>query len=169
MQRALAIMVMAAAMLMPVGVAAQDDADCWTRLVMAPVETTILPEGFAFASLRVDDSWGGTIEDADDGTGNVYFGVGCRTDAELVMARTRDVTEALGLMDKVGAIIIGDESYATRSADALDLRLEWRHGDLLGYVWSSGFESEYSDVGYLPIEIGDLERIALAIDATLPD
>jgi hypothetical protein len=170
MRRALVVLVMAAAMLVPSGVAAQDDADCVTALLSAPVETATLPDGFFWTGLSVAEGWVGSVDNGSKATTLAHVYLYCRDDAGLVMERTAEVIEALRLEDKIGAVDIADGSFATRSLDALTIELIWRHGDIMGTVSSFGWESDYSpETNAGPVEIGDLERIALAIDATLPD
>jgi hypothetical protein len=139
---------------------AQSD-DCERALLAAPIEFAALPAGFRWTGIQLaflGSLWNAGIE-GDSQSDSASLFMTCVEDAPLFMQRLASVTETLGLDTEIEVVPIGDESYAIESPSRSVTELTWRHGGVIGRLLG---------VREAGPPIGDLEDIAMAIDAVLP-
>ena len=132
--------------------------ECDQRLRAAPVETVAVPTGWDWDRLEWNalGIWAGSLGDADEDSfeyANLF--AQCSDDATATMARQREVRDAVGDVETITVVPIGDETNAYREGGLS--YIVWRKGD----VMASMVLSEGADYGAI-------EEFASAVNELLP-
>lgn len=138
------------------GMAIGHDQACEILLRDSPIESARLPEGWKWDYFTLEQHGAPSFQVAIDADGfAVSLELSCVSDPEGLLQRLEDLRIAAD-NDKIGVVIIGDESHASREFKDFPT-IRWRHGDIVGLLRAA------EDVDY-----GAMEEFALAVDALLP-
>lgn len=152
----IATLIVVAATVATAGLVSAHETECETQLRGSEIEDAVLPVGWEWDFFTLERYGAPSFQASIDAGGfAVSLELSCVSDPEGLFLRLEELRQVAD-NDKIGVVVIGDESQATREFSGFPT-IRWRHGDIIGQLRACD-----------EVDYGDMEAFARRVDELLP-